>query len=86
MHILRGQITELSFVNKESDQELNEFLIDSISSLRQKWEGEWNSQGDEIVDCKKKLQKVFEEQEDVDIVRDELDEKVNVLEGMVGGL
>ena len=39
LHILRGQITELSFINKEADQELNDYLIDSISSLRQRMEG-----------------------------------------------
>ena len=31
LQILRGNITQLSFINKEADQDLNMFLVDSIA-------------------------------------------------------
>lgn len=40
--------------------------------MRQKWQGEWEQQSEEIVDCKRKLHKIYEEQEDVDILRESL--------------
>ena len=44
-------------------------MVDSISSLRLKWEGEWEGQNVEISECKKKVAKVFQDQEDIDILR-----------------
>lgn len=41
LQILRGNITQLSYINKESDRELNAFLVDSIASLRNKWSEDW---------------------------------------------
>jgi hypothetical protein len=37
LQILRGNITQLSYINKESDRELNSFLVDSIAELRNRW-------------------------------------------------
>jgi hypothetical protein len=42
LQILRGSITQLSYINKESDRELNAFLIDSIAALRNKWSTEFD--------------------------------------------
>ena len=42
LQILRGNITQLSYINKESDKQLNAFLIDSIAALRNKWSAEWD--------------------------------------------
>jgi hypothetical protein len=58
LQILRGSITQLSYVNKESDRDLNSFLLDSIASLRNKWGVDWDQNSQELVDCKKKLAKL----------------------------
>jgi hypothetical protein len=58
LQILRGSITQLSYVNKESDRDLNSFLLDSIASLRNKWSVDWDQNSQELVDCKKKLAKL----------------------------
>ena len=84
LHMLRGSITQLSYVNKDSDRELNEFLIESIGSLRQKWEGEWEGTQNELAEQKKRVHKLWEEHEDVELGREELGEKVLYLEEAVG--
>lgn len=61
LQILRGNITQLSYINKESDKELNAFLIDSIAALRNKWSAEWDQSSEELAEHKKKLAKVGEE-------------------------
>jgi len=48
LQILRGNITQLSYINKEADQELNLFLIDSIAGLRNKWGAEWDSSHEQL--------------------------------------
>jgi hypothetical protein len=58
LHILRGSITQLSYINKESDRELNSFLIESIAALRNKWSTEWDQNSDELVEHRKKLAKL----------------------------
>ena len=84
LHMLRGSIGQLSYVNKESDKELNEFLIEGIGNLRQKWEGEWEATQNELAEQKKRVAKLCEEQEDVEIGREELGERVLDLEAVVG--
>lgn len=42
LQILRGSITQLSYINKEADQELNMFLVDSIAELRNRWGKDWD--------------------------------------------
>lgn len=42
LQILRGGIIQLSYINKEADQELNMFLVESIAELRNRWGSEWN--------------------------------------------
>jgi hypothetical protein len=37
LQILRGNITQLSYINKESDFELNAFLVDGIAELKNRW-------------------------------------------------
>lgn len=58
LQILRGNITQLSFINKESDQELNMFLVDSIADLRNRWASEWELNAEQINDHKRKLAKL----------------------------
>lgn len=84
LHILRGCISQLSFVNKESDQQLNEYLASAISSMRSKWASEWDSQHAELYDGHKKLNKLITEHEDIELRRTELEEKVQSIEEMVG--
>lgn len=84
LQILRGNITQLSYINKEADQELNLFLIDSIAGLRNKWGAEWDSSHEQLRQHKKRLSKLTEEQEDVDITREEMEQNVFQLEEAVG--
>lgn len=84
LQILRGSITQLSYINKESDRELNCFLIDSIASLRNKWGAEWDRHSEELAEQRKRLAKFAEQHEDVEIARQELEEKVQGLEAAVG--
>jgi hypothetical protein len=72
LQILRGSITQLSFVNKEADQELNMFLVEGIAGLRNQWAGEWDNTHEQLADARRKLGKLGEEHEDVEINRDEL--------------
>ena len=65
LHILRGNITQLSYINKEADEELNIFLVDSIAELRNRWGSEWDSSREQLLDHKRKLAKLTEEHEDV---------------------
>lgn len=76
LQILRGSITQLSYINKESDRELNSFLIDSIASLRNKWSSEWDHNTDELAEQRKRLAKLGEQHEDIEITRQELEERV----------
>lgn len=69
LQILRGNITQLSYINKESDRELNAFLIDSIAALRNKWSADWDQNTDELAEHRKKLAKLSEEHEDIEITR-----------------
>lgn len=84
LHVLRGGIAQLSFVNKESDQDLNIFLVESISALRGRWADDWEESTKELAESKKKVQKIWEEQEDVELRREEIEERVGVVEEMVG--
>jgi chromosome segregation ATPase len=84
LQILRGSITQLSYINKESDRELNSFLIDSIASLRNNWSSEWDRTQAELAEQKKKLAQLAEQHEDVEITREEQQERVMVLEAAVG--
>ena len=58
LQILRGNITQLSYINKESDRELNAFLVDSIAGLRNKWGSEWEQGLEQLQEHKKKLAKL----------------------------
>jgi hypothetical protein len=58
LQILRGSITQLSYINKESDRDLNSFLIESIAGLRNKWSAEWDQNSEELVEHRKKLAKL----------------------------
>ena len=61
LQILRGNITQISYINKEADQELNMFLVDSIAELRNRWGSEWDLTKEQLGDAKKKLSKLTEE-------------------------
>lgn len=65
LQILRGGITQLSYINKEADQELNSFLVDSIGDLRSRWSSEWDQSHEQLIEHKRRLAKLAEEQEDV---------------------
>lgn len=84
LQILRGSITQLSYINKESDRELNSFLIDSIASLRNKWSAEWDRNTEELAEQRRRLAKLAEQHEDVEITRQELEERALGLEAAVG--
>jgi hypothetical protein len=84
LQILRGNITQLSYINKESDRELNAFLVDSIAGLRNKWGSEWEQGLEQLQEHKRKLAKLGEEHEDVEINREELEERAINLEEAVG--
>lgn len=65
LHILRGYISQLSFVNKESDRDLNEFLTYSINEVRSRWSADWEAQRAELMSNHKKIHQVYQEHEDV---------------------
>ena len=77
-------MNQLSFVNKESDRELNEYLANSINSVRQKWACEWENQTQEINGYQKKLSQINQGQEDVELKREEFEERVQMIEELVG--
>ena len=56
------------------------FLIDSIAGLRNKWGSEWDRSHEQLIEHKKKLSKLTEEQEDVEISREEMEERAVQLE------
>ena len=58
LQILRGNITQLSYINKEADEELNMFLIDSIASLRNRWGNEWDQSHEQLSEHKRRLSKL----------------------------
>lgn len=60
LQILRGNITQLSYINKESDRDLNAFLVDSIAELRNRWGSEWDQSAEQLQEHKRKLAKLGE--------------------------
>ncbi len=52
--------------------------------MKLKWNAEWEEQHAEIMDTKKKLSKIMQDQEDIELKRQELDEKLQTVEYTVG--
>lgn len=65
LQILRGCVSQLSFINKESDRDLNDYLVNSINSMRQKWASEWENQQQELNNYHKKLNQITQDHEDI---------------------
>lgn len=51
-------------------------MLNGINLMRSKWAADWENQKAEILECHKKLNKVMVEQEDIELKRDEMEEKV----------
>ena len=49
----------MSFINKESDKDLNEFLLSSINEVRARSASDWEEQKAEMNDHHKKLHKLY---------------------------
>lgn len=56
------------------------FLVDSIAELRNRWGGEWEVTHEQLAEARRKLGKIGEEHEDVEISREELEERAVTLE------
>jgi hypothetical protein len=61
LQILRSSVSQLSFINKEADKDLNEYLASSISSMRKKWASEWTNQQQEMSSYHKRLHVLTQE-------------------------